>query len=122
MFLPFESVNAALMTAVLSSRSAVQHGLLLSDCETCDELEMEECPQHPLVIARNTVALEESLGGEPECLTIYRMVDDKLEVGAFAVVDLPRNVRFGPLVEDEEEDRRSQQDGDRTSSVWMRVR
>ena len=76
-----------------------------------------------MVIFRNTIALEESLAGEPNCLTLYRRVGDKLEVGGFVVRDLCRDVHFGPLVdEDEEESRQQQEDGDCTSSQWMRVR
>ena len=83
---------------------------------------MEERAKPQMDIAGNTVALEESLAGEPDCLTMYRCVGGKVEVGAFVVRDLCRDVCFGPLVDEDEEESRQQEGGDRTSSQWMRVR
>ena len=91
-------------------------GFLFSACEACGNLELEECPHHPLVIVGNCVPLEDSLAGEPDCVTIRlpRHIGD--QVGICAVRDVPRQVCFGPLLEEEEED------VERTSSLWMRVR
>ena len=89
---------------------------LFSACEACVSLELEESPHHPLVRVGNCVPLEDSLIGEPDCVTIRLPRESGDQACACAVRDIPREVCFGPLLEEKEED------VERTSSLWMLVR
>ena len=66
------------------------------------------------MIARNLLSGDDSLVGEPECVALYRSVANPSKVGAHAMQDLPRDVRFGPWKEEEEEGK--------PMSKWMEVR
>ena len=62
----------------------------------------------------NAVPFENSLHGEPECVSIYRSGIDPSKVGGHASALVPRNTLFGPF-EDVEEVR------GKPSSKWMEV-
>ena len=74
-----------------------------ADCEDCGQRMKEECPEHPLVIIEHAGLESKSMIGEPECVALYKSRVDPSQVGAFALEPVPRNTRFGPLLEDEEE-------------------
>ena len=84
-----------------------------------DEAVSEECPRHPMIVAPHCLPICDSLVGEPECVALYRSVADRNKVGAHAMCDLPRNVVFGPWL-DEDEDKEVTEE--QPSSRWMRVR
>ena len=69
----------------------------------------------------------ESLVGEPLCVAMYRSRQDSSKVGAHTTADVARNTLFGPWLDDDEEERRERarasgaEEGDVTSSRWMRV-
>lgn len=101
--------------------STIERQLLFSDCEACDELVMEGCALHSLVMAPNCVPEDESLVGEPRCVALYRSGVNGSKVGAHAMRDLPRDVLFGPLLTEESRDDEREAVG-RRSSQWMQVR
>ena len=114
-FFEWRTLGAGVWTKGSWIRQALSSLLLLfSVCESSDSLEMEERPHHPLVIVDNCVPLEDSLAGEPDCVTIRLPGESGDGVGVVAVRDIPRDVCFGPLLKEEEEE-------EGTSSLWMQV-
>lgn len=73
--------------------------------------------QHPFIICPNTVPIEDSLAGEPDCVAVYHSSFNSFKKGVFMAQDIPKNVCFGPLLTEEEEE--SAQNS--TSSRWMHV-
>ena len=71
----------------------------------------------PLVIVGNCVPLEDSLAGEPDCVTIRLPRESGDQVGVCAVRDIPCGVCFGPLLKVEEEE-----EEDVKNPLWMQVR
>lgn len=90
---------------------------MFAECDACDVT--EESSRHPLVFVPHCLPICDSLVGEPECVGLYRSVVDKSKVGAHAMCDLPRNMVFGPWLNEDEEKKVTEE---QPSSRWMRVR
>ena len=115
-FFEWRTLSAGVWTKGSLSRQLLSSLLLLfSVCESSNSLEMEERSHHALMIVDNCVPLEDSLAGEPDCVTIRLPGESGDGVGVVAVRDIPRDVCFGPLLKEEEEEEEG------TSSLWMRV-
>ena len=83
-------------------RQNVHERCLFSDCDDCAISKMCVCPRHPLTTVPNTVPLDNSLFGEPECVSLYRSGIDPSKVGAHASAAVAGNTLFGPFVPGEE--------------------
>ena len=82
------------------------------------------CPKHRFLAIPNVVPFNNSLVGEPECVSLYRSRVNPSKVGTHASAPLSEGVRFGPLLQKDVDSKIASSSGGksaRASSKWMTV-